>query len=102
MDETVPLCDLALAEARRLLAAASKPVLYVGGGVVLADAVDELRSFAAITGMPAVTLKGHWYHWIRRVPGLGMLGMHGTKAANLAVQESDLLLVVGALASMIG
>ena len=97
VDETVPLCDLALAEARRLLAAASKPVLYVGGGVVLADAVDELRSFAAITGMPAVTtLKGigtldpasPWF--------LGMLGMHGTKAANLAVQESDLLLVVGA------
>ena len=96
-DETAPLCDLALAEARRLLAAASKPVLYVGGGVVLADAVDELRSFAAITGMPAVTtLKGigtldpasPWF--------LGMLGMHGTKAANLAVQESDLLLVVGA------
>ena len=97
VDETVPLCDLALAEARRLLAAASKPVLYVGGGVVLADAVDELRSFAATTGMPAVTtLKGigtldpasPWF--------LGMLGMHGTKAANLAVQESDLLLVVGA------
>ena len=80
-----------------MLAAASKPVLYVGGGVVLADAVDELRSFAATTGMPAVTtLKGigtldpasPWF--------LGMLGMHGTKAANLAVQESDLLLVVGA------
>ena len=97
VDETAPLCDLALAEARRLLAAASKPVLYVGGGVVLADAVDELRSFAATTGMPAVTtLKGigtldpasPWF--------LGMLGMHGTKAANLAVQESDLLLVVGA------
>ncbi len=97
VDETAPLCDLALAEARRLLAAASKPVLYVGGGVVLADAVDELRSFAAITGMPSVTtLKGigtldpasPWF--------LGMLGMHGTKAANLAVQESDLLLVVGA------
>jgi len=97
VDETAPLCDLALAEARRLLAAASKPVLYVSGGVVLADAVDELRSFAAITGMPAVTtLKGigtldpasPWF--------LGMLGMHGTKAANLAVQESDLLLVVGA------
>ena len=97
VDETAPLCGLALVEARRLLAAASKPVLYVGGGVVLADAVDELRSFAATTGMPAVTtLKGigtldpasPWF--------LGMLGMHGTKAANLAVQESDLLLVVGA------
>jgi acetolactate synthase I/II/III large subunit len=96
-DETAPLCDLALAEARRLLAAARKPVLYVGGGVVLADAVDELRAFAAATGMPAVTtLKGIGTldpasPWL-----LGMLGMHGTKAANLAVQESDLLLVVGA------
>ena len=97
VDETAPLCDLALAEARRLLAAASKPVLYVGGGVVLADAVDELRSFAAITGMPSVTtLKGIGTLDPDSPGFLGMLGMHGTKAANLAVQESDLLLVVGA------
>ena len=97
VDETTPLCDLALAEARRLLAAASKPVLYVGGGVVLADAVDELRSFAAITGMPSVTtLKGIGTLDPDSHGFLGMLGMHGTKAANLAVQESDLLLVVGA------
>ena len=97
VDETTPLCDLALAEARRLLAAASKPVLYVGGGVVLADAVDELRSFAAITGMPSVTtLKGIGTLDPDSPGFLGMLGMHGTKAANLAVQESDLLLVVGA------
>ena len=97
VDETAPLCDLALAEARRLLAAASKPVLYVGGGVVLADAVDELRSFAAITGMPSVTtLKGIGTLDPDSSGFLGMLGMHGTKAANLAVQESDLLLVVGA------
>ena len=97
VDETAPLCDLALAEARRLLAAASKPVLYVGGGVVLADAVYELRSFAAITGMPSVTtLKGIGTLDPDSPGFLGMLGMHGTKAANLAVQESDLLLVVGA------
>lgn len=97
VDETTPICDLALAEARRLLAAASKPVLYVGGGVVLADAVDELRSFAAITGMPSVTtLKGIGTLDPDSPGFLGMLGMHGTKAANLAVQESDLLLVVGA------
>lgn len=97
VDETTPLCDLALAEARRLLAAASKPVLYAGGGVVLADAVDELRSFAAITGMPSVTtLKGIGTLDPDSPGFLGMLGMHGTKAANLAVQEADLLLVVGA------
>ena len=97
VDESAPLCDLALAEARRLLAAAKRPILYVGGGVELADAVDELRAFAAVTGIPAVTTLKGIGALDPTAPGfLGMLGMHGTKAANLAVQQSDLLLVVGA------
>ena len=71
--------------------------LYVGGGVVLAGAVAELRDFAAQTGMPSVTtLKGIGTLDPDDQHFLGMLGMHGTKAANLAVQECDLLLVVGA------
>ena len=97
VDESAPLCDLALAEARRLLAAAKRPILYVGGGVELADAVDELRAFAATTGIPSVTTLKGIGTLDPAAPGfLGMLGMHGTKAANLAVQQSDLLLVVGA------
>ncbi|QNK32625.1 acetolactate synthase 2 catalytic subunit [Serratia sp. JUb9] len=84
-------------QASALLAQAQKPVLYVGGGVGMAQAVPALRAFIAATQMPTVaTLKGlgapdaaHPYY-------LGMLGMHGTKAANLAVQECDLLIAVGA------
>ena len=97
VDESAPLCDLALAEARRLLAAAKRPILYVGGGVALADAVDELRAFAATTGIPSVTTLKGIGTLDPTAPGfLGMLCMHGTKAANLAVQQADLLVVAGA------
>jgi acetolactate synthase I/II/III large subunit len=86
-----------LIEAEAMIAAAKKPLLYVGGGVQMAGAVNELRAFARRTGIPSVaTLKG-----LGAIPTddpsfLGMLGMHGTKAANLAVQECDLLICVGA------
>lgn len=91
-----PDADL-LNNARALIAGAEKPVLYVGGGVGMADAVAELRALNVELNIPVVsTLKGlgaadaaHPYY-------LGMLGMHGLKAANLAVQESDLLIAVGA------
>ncbi|MGY3885175.1 acetolactate synthase 2 catalytic subunit [Aeromonas aquatica] len=83
--------------ARALLAAAERPVLYVGGGVGMANAEAELREFAAASGMPAVTtLKGIGALDPDSPVYLGMLGMHGTKAANYAVQQCDLLLVVGA------
>lgn len=86
-----------LAAARTLLAAAERPVLYVGGGVGMANAEQQLRDFAAATGMPAVTtLKGIGALDPDSSVYLGMLGMHGTKAANYAVQQCDLLLVVGA------
>ncbi|EQB4044434.1 acetolactate synthase 2 catalytic subunit [Cronobacter sakazakii] len=86
-----------LEQARALLSQAEKPMLYVGGGVGMAQAVPALREFMAQTQIPcAVTLKGLGaveasYPWY-----VGMLGMHGTKAANLAVQECDLLIAVGA------
>lgn len=87
----------ALAEARTLLSNAKKPVLYVGGGVIAADAVNELRQFAAMTQMPSVTtLKGIGTLDPNCPHFLGMLGMHGTKAANFIVQECDLLVVAGA------
>ncbi|MUK43952.1 acetolactate synthase 2 catalytic subunit [Aliivibrio fischeri] len=87
----------AIETAEVLLKASNKPVLYVGGGVQLAHATDSVRDFLINNPMPSVsTLKGlgsierHDPHY------LGMVGMHGTKAANLIVQESDLLIVVGA------
>ncbi|WP_042062452.1 acetolactate synthase 2 catalytic subunit [Aeromonas allosaccharophila] len=86
-----------LTAARTLLAAAERPVLYVGGGVGMANAEQQLRDFVAATGMPAVTtLKGIGALDPDSTVYLGMLGMHGTKAANYAVQQCDLLLVVGA------
>ncbi|GIU17985.1 acetolactate synthase [Shewanella sp. MBTL60-007] len=83
--------------ARELISQSQQPMLYVGGGVGMASAVDPLRDFIKVTGIPSVaTLKGLG-SIAPDTPGyLGMLGMHGSKAANLAVQECDLLIVVGA------
>ena len=84
-------------EARQMLAQAKQPMLYVGGGVGMAQAVPALREFIAVTQMPATcTLKGLGAVDADDPYYLGMLGMHGTKAANLAVQECDLLIAVGA------
>lgn len=86
-----------LTEAKELLKNAKKPVLYVGGGVGMAKAVPALREFLAQTQMPSVsTLKGLGAIDPNDDVYMGMIGMHGTKAANFAVQESDLLLVCGA------
>ncbi|WP_455820928.1 acetolactate synthase 2 catalytic subunit [Pseudomonas cerasi] len=86
-----------LQQARNLLAQAKKPILYVGGGVGMADAVHAFRAFAKETGIPTVaTLKGLGTPDADDACYLGMLGMHGTKAANLAVQRCDLLIAVGA------
>ncbi|WP_394132437.1 acetolactate synthase 2 catalytic subunit [Shewanella maritima] len=86
-----------IAAASELIANAKQPMLYVGGGVGMAGAVAHLRQFIEATNIPSVaTLKGLG-SIAHGTPGyLGMLGMHGTKAANLAVQECDLLIVVGA------
>lgn len=87
----------AVEEARQVLAQAKQPMLYVGGGVGMAQAVPALREFIAITQMPATcTLKGLGAVDADYPYYLGMLGMHGTKAANLAVQACDLLIAVGA------
>ncbi len=87
----------ALASARRLLADAKRPLAYVGGGVRLAEAVEPLRAFLTTTGLPAVqTLKALGTVPVDAPLSLGMLGMHGLKAANLAVQACDLLVCIGA------
>lgn len=86
-----------IAAAKELLAQANKPILYIGGGVGMANAVPEIRELIKYSNIPSVvTLKG-----LGAVPAddpnyLGMLGMHGTKAANLAVQQCDLLIAIGA------
>ncbi|MCL3818765.1 acetolactate synthase large subunit [Aeromicrobium wangtongii] len=84
-------------EAARLIAAAQRPVLYVGGGVIKANAAAELKMLAELTQIPVVTTlmargafpDSHELH-------LGMPGMHGTVAAVAALQRSDLLISLGA------
>jgi acetolactate synthase-1/2/3 large subunit len=86
-----------LAEAITAIAQAEKPVVYGGGGIALADAVPQFRQFVETSGIPTVlTLRGLGALPANHPQYLGMLGMHGTRAANMAVQEADLLIVVGA------
>lgn len=85
------------AKARALIGAAQKPVAYIGGGVHMAGAMPQLQQFLAANPMPSVTtLKGMGSVAKDNPHYLGMLGMHGTQAANLAVQQSDLLICLGA------
>jgi acetolactate synthase-1/2/3 large subunit len=83
----------ALARGVRALERARKPLLYIGGGVRRAQAIPELRALVEATRLPFVsTLMALGSMPTDHPLALGMLGMHGTKAANYAVQESDLLL----------
>src|SRR3954463_11702673 len=84
-------------QAAKALAAARRPVIYAGGGVILAEAAAELTEFATSDRFPVTcTLNG-----LGGFPGthdqwLGMLGMHGTRAANYAMDEADLICAIGA------
>ncbi|MDI3414156.1 acetolactate synthase 2 catalytic subunit [Pantoea sp. V106_11] len=97
VEEVMSMPHQAIVEARAMMAQAKKPIFYVGGGVGMAQAVPALRALMQETGIPAVaTLKGMGSVDAHSEGYLGMLGMHGTKAANLAVQSCDLLIAVGA------
>ncbi len=75
----------------------SMPVVYVGGGVIIANASEELRKFAQKANLPVtMTLLGLGSYDQSRAESLDMLGMHGSAYANYAVQECDLLIAVGA------
>ncbi|OIN80125.1 acetolactate synthase large subunit [Mycobacterium malmoense] len=83
-------------EAAKLIAAARKPVLYVGGGVIRGEATEQLAELAELTGIPVVTTlmaRGAFPDSHRQ--NLGMPGMHGTVAAVAALQRSDLLIALG-------
>ncbi|OMC29657.1 acetolactate synthase large subunit [Mycobacterium sp. GA-1841] len=83
-------------EAAKLIAAAHKPVLYVGGGVIRGEASAELRQLAELTGIPVVTtLMARGAFPDSHPQNLGMPGMHGTVAAVGALQRSDLLIALG-------
>lgn len=86
-----------VARALDMILHAKKPVLYTGGGIVLSDSSEELTKFATVLKIPVTsTLMG-----LGGFPGdhplwMGMLGMHGTYCANMAVSQADVLIAVGA------
>ncbi|NRA28644.1 MAG: acetolactate synthase 2 catalytic subunit [Parvularculaceae bacterium] len=87
----------ALAHAADVIMSAQKPLFYLGGGIVRAGAVDEVRALIEATGIPTVaTLQAQGVLPTDHPQFMGMLGMHGSRSANLAVQEADLLIVMGA------
>jgi acetolactate synthase-1/2/3 large subunit len=83
--------------AAKLIAAARRPVLYVGGGVLKARATDALRQLAELTGIPVVTtLMARGAFPDSHIQHLGMPGMHGTVAAVGAMQRADVIVALGA------
>jgi acetolactate synthase I/II/III large subunit len=84
-------------QAAKALAAAKRPVLYVGGGVVLGDASEELRALASSDRFPVTsTLMGLGSFPSEGPQWLGMLGMHGTRTANYSMDQADLICAIGA------
>jgi acetolactate synthase I/II/III large subunit len=84
-------------QAAKALAAAQRPVIYAGGGVVNAEASAELTEFATSDRFPVTcTLMGLGAFPAPHPQWLGMLGMHGTRTANYAMDEADLICAVGA------
>ncbi|MFM7356076.1 MAG: acetolactate synthase large subunit, partial [Actinomycetota bacterium] len=87
----------AIRDAASLIAQSSKPIFYIGGGVIKANAAKELLVLAELVGAPVVTTlmargafpDSHSQH-------LGMPGMHGTVAAVTGLQKADLLITLGA------
>ncbi|MQA25969.1 MAG: acetolactate synthase large subunit [Micromonosporaceae bacterium] len=83
-------------EAAKLMSAARRPVLYVGGGVIKANATAQLRRLAELTGIPVITtLMARGAFPDSHAQHLGMPGMHGTVGAVYALQKSDLLIALG-------
>jgi acetolactate synthase-1/2/3 large subunit len=84
-------------QAAKALAAAKRPVLYVGGGVVLGNASEELRALASSDRFPVTsTLMGLGSFPSEGPQWLGMLGMHGTRTANYSMDQADLICAIGA------
>jgi acetolactate synthase I/II/III large subunit len=84
-------------QAAKAIASARRPVLYTGGGVINANASAELVQFATSDRLPVTsTLLGLGAFPAPHDQWLGMLGMHGTRAANYAMDEADLIVAIGA------
>ena len=93
---TEMITDEDIDKAVRLIKSSKKPYIFVGGGVVLADASEELREFVEKVDAPVCdTLMGKGAYDGTSENYTGILGMHGTKTSNLGVSECDLLIAIG-------
>ncbi len=89
--------DRQIKKAVEAILESKKPLLYLGGGVVLGNASDLVREFAKLTQIPAVeTLMARGVMGHENPLLLGMLGMHGNYASNMAMSETDLIISLGA------
>ncbi len=90
------LSDNQLEEACRLIAESQRPVIYAGGGIVAANGADALLALAEKLQCPVTTtIMGHGAFPPGHELALQILGMHGSKAANVAVNEADLVIAAG-------
>lgn len=99
--EILPVTDTIkeedIAKAVKMIKKAKKPMIFVGGGAILSEAHKELAKFVDLVDAPVCdTLMGKGAFSGEDKRYVGMLGMHGTKTANLGVTESDLLITIGA------
>lgn len=91
------LSDIPIEHIKELVAQAERPVIFAGGGVVLSHAADELFALAERIDAPvACSLMAVGSFPSGHALSMGMVGMHGTKASNMAFQACDLLIVLGA------
>ena len=89
--------DRQIKKAVEAIVSAKKPLLYIGGGAVLSNAYEAVRELAEITQIPAVeTLMARGVMGANNPLLIGMLGMHGSYAANMAMSETDLIISLGA------
>ncbi|SFG09497.1 acetolactate synthase, large subunit [Lachnospiraceae bacterium C7] len=94
--ESTVISNRELEDAIKLIKAADKPFVFVGGGAILADADKELAEFVEKIDAPVCdSLMGKGAYDGTKENYTGMLGMHGTKASNLGVSECDLLIAIG-------
>ena len=88
--------DEQLEKAAQLINTAQRPVIYAGGGVCISNAYEELKAFAEKAQIPvAVSLMGKTAIPSKHHLCTGMIGMHGSKASNVAASNSDLLIAIG-------
>ncbi|MCH5332938.1 MAG: biosynthetic-type acetolactate synthase large subunit [Agathobacter sp.] len=94
--EPEPLSESDIDTALAMLERAQKPYIFVGGGAIISDAAEEVRTFADLLDAPVCdTLMGKGAYDGTADKYTGMLGMHGTKTSNLGVSECDLLIAIG-------